>query len=120
MPCRVFLAWAVLLASCVDLTLPPELRHPNNGSPDQDASDDDSVPPVPETGPVMSDGGGLTADAPTSSDPDADPPIDAPDVDAAPVPPDLAADKLPVDAPLRTNGNACTAGAQCQSGLCVD
>jgi hypothetical protein len=119
MPFRVFLAWAVLLASCVDLTQPPELR-PRTGSPDQDASDDDASMITPETSPT-SDGASVTPDVPEATDPDAgEPDPDAPAADLASLPPDLAPDKLPADAPLLTNGSACTGATQCQSGLCVD
>ena len=127
MPRRVFLAWAVLLASCVDLTQPPELR-PRSGpsSPEDDAAPgEDTGMEVPET--TTGPDAGLRLDAPPIEPDadlpgDADPPSDTPSPlppDAA-LPPDLAPDLQPPDAPLRANGAACMAGGQCQSGLCVD
>src|SRR3954454_1369869 len=116
MPLRVLLAWAVLLSSCVDLTLPPELRPRTGGS----SPDEDAATAEPEASPITPDGGSPMVDAPQALDPDADPAADAPEIDLPALPPDLAADKLPVDAPLLTNGSACTAGPQCQSGQCVD
>jgi hypothetical protein len=119
MPLRVLLAWAVLLASCVDLTQPPELRRPVAPSMDPDAAADETAPALVDTG-AGEDSGEVPTDAPPLDDPDtgaSDP--DAPVVDLA-LPPDLAPDLGPPDAPLRANGIACTAGPQCVSGLCVD
>jgi hypothetical protein len=121
MPSRVCLAWAVLLASCVDLTPPPELRKPI-GAPatDPDAGADDDGPAAPGTG-DMPDGGETPVDAPVVPEPDAALEPDAPIIDTTFLPPDLLGPDLPPDAPpLRANGNACTAGSQCVSGLCVD
>ena len=120
MPFRVFLAWAVLLASCVDLTQPPELRRPIVPSVDQDAGDDTAAASLSEAGALEPDSGEPGADVPAGTEPDAAPNPDAPVVDTAALPPDLAPDRGPPDAPLRGNGSACTAGSQCISGLCVD
>jgi hypothetical protein len=129
MPRHVRLAWAVLLASCVDLTQPPELRPRDptavgNDDAGEDASE--SAPDVAVPG-TLSDADPPAVDAPGPApilEPDAgDPTVDASTADATiivPPPPDLAPDLPPPDAPLRANGSACTAGGQCQSGQCVD
>jgi hypothetical protein len=116
-------AWAVLLAACVDLSQPPELKRGGPGpiiDPDAAADEAGTFDGVDGAGaPDLGSNG--APDLGVSPPPDADPGADAPEADAespdsAPLPPDLG----PPDAPLLTNGSSCTAAGQCQSGLCVD
>ena len=125
MPRRILPVWAVLLASCVDLTQPPELRGQGVPTPDDDGAVEEETgadPPDAAAPSTTADARSPTPDAPMVVEPDAEPAPDAPDPGTPDValPPDLAPDKGPPDAPLRTNGSACTAAGQCQSGLCVD
>jgi hypothetical protein len=111
---RAGLALALVLAGCVDLTVPPELGHRDATlSPDQDAdapetpADDSGVPASPPDADLV-DAPLPTADVEVGDDPDA--PVSPPDV-----PPDLM-----VDAPLLANGTPCKTAGECLSGRCVD
>src|SRR5205814_5344958 len=118
------LAWAVLVAGCVDLTQPLELRGRDLGAPLDEA--DAALPTVdgavvPEDSLDSSDAARPQTDAPVGATaPDSAPPADSP-ADAAVTIADAAGPDLsPPDAPLLGNGKACTAAGQCQTGLCVD
>lgn len=125
---------AVFVAGCVDLSEPPELRRGDAGAtPEGDGPEGLPVdgsgsgppdgaaagPPDSASPSSTPDGAGTPADdAEPAPDAPAGTPADAalPAPDTAPPPPDLA----PPDAPLLARGKPCTAGRQCQSGLCVD
>jgi hypothetical protein len=112
----VRLLWPVLLAACVDLTPPKELRG-RDGSRYGELPDGESPEDVGSVG-GLEDAFEPTEDADELDGPDlhttGDAPSSLPDGEA--VPPDVT----PPDAPLLTNGSRCVMGRECQSGLCVD